>query len=125
VPGLREGVPQGLYALGFEGTTYYQSRNERLKDLAFEASTRVNFSELNAIYGFGPDTSLSHAMSVITQVADILYPQVDAGPAPTLVPVGVTRTRIYASRAVSRTGSGCSLSRTGGVTSVSGPKKPP
>jgi tryptophanyl-tRNA synthetase len=60
-----------------------------LKDLAFEASTRVNFSELNAIYGFGPDTSLSHAMSVVTQVADILFPQVDAGPAPTIVPVGL------------------------------------
>jgi tryptophanyl-tRNA synthetase len=80
---------KALYALGFEGTTYYQSRNERLKDLAFEASTRVNFSELNAIYGFGPDTSLSHAMSVVTQVADILFPQVDAGPAPTIVPVGL------------------------------------
>ncbi|KLK89275.1 tryptophanyl-tRNA synthetase [Methanoculleus sediminis] len=80
---------KALYALGFEGTTYYQSKNERLKDLAFEASTKVNFSELAAIYGFGPDTSLSHAMSVITQVADILFPQLDAGPAPTIVPVGL------------------------------------
>ncbi len=78
-----------LYALGFEGTTYFQSRNNRLKDLAFEASTKVNFSDLSAIYGFGPETSLSHAMSVITQVADILYPQLDAGPAPTIVPVGI------------------------------------
>jgi tryptophanyl-tRNA synthetase len=80
---------KALYALGFEGTTYYQSKNGRLKDLAFEASTKVNFSELSAIYGFGPETSLSHAMSVITQVADILYPQLDAGPAPTIVPVGL------------------------------------
>jgi len=80
---------KALYALGFEGTTYYQSKNERLKDLAFEASTKVNFSELAAIYGFGPDTSLSHAVSVITQVADILFPQLDAGPAPTIVPVGL------------------------------------
>ena len=80
---------KALYALGFRGTTYYQSGNERLKDLAFEASTKVNFSELMAIYGFGPETSLSHAMSVITQVADILYPQLDAGPAPTVVPVGL------------------------------------
>ncbi|RXE56523.1 tryptophanyl-tRNA synthetase [Methanoculleus taiwanensis] len=78
-----------LYALGFEGTTYFQSRNNRLKDLAFEASTKVNFSDLAAIYGFGQETSLSHAMSVITQVADILYPQLDAGPAPTIVPVGI------------------------------------
>ncbi len=80
---------KALYALGFEGTTYYQSKNDRLKDLAFEASTKVNFSDLSAIYGFGPETSLSHAMSVITQVADILFPQLDAGPAPTIVPVGL------------------------------------
>jgi tryptophanyl-tRNA synthetase len=78
-----------LYALGFEGQTYFQSRNDRLKDLAFEAATKVNFSELSAIYGFGPDTDLAHADSVITQVADILYPQIDREPAPTVVPVGV------------------------------------
>jgi len=78
-----------LYALGFEGQTYFQSRNDRLKDLAFEAATKVNFSELNAIYGFTPETDLAHADSVITQVADILYPQIDRHPAPTLVPVGI------------------------------------
>jgi len=78
-----------LYALGFEGTTYFQSRNERLKDLAFEAATKVNFSELSAIYGFSPETDLAHADAVITQVADILYPQIDREPAPTIVPVGV------------------------------------
>jgi tryptophanyl-tRNA synthetase len=78
-----------LYALGFEGTTYYQSENTALKDLAFEAATKVNFSDLSAIYGFSPETGLAHAMSTITQVADILYPQIDAGPAPTVVPVGV------------------------------------
>jgi tryptophanyl-tRNA synthetase len=78
-----------LRALGYRGTTYYQSENHPLHGLAFEASTKVNFSELLAIYGFGPETSLSHAESVITQVADILYPQVDKGPAPTVVPVGI------------------------------------
>jgi tryptophanyl-tRNA synthetase len=79
----------GLYALGFEGQTYFQSKNDRLKDLAFEAATKVNLSELTAIYGFGPETDLAHAESVITQVADILYPQIDREPAPTLVPVGI------------------------------------
>lgn len=78
-----------LYALGFEGKTYFQSKNDRLKDLAFEAATKVNFSELTSIYGFTPETDLAHAESVITQVADILYPQVDREPAPTLVPVGI------------------------------------
>ena len=78
-----------LYALGFEGQTYSQSKNERLKDLAFEAATKVNFSELSAIYGFSPETDLAHADSVILQVADILFPQVDREPAPTIVPVGI------------------------------------
>ena len=78
-----------LYALDFEGETYFQSKNNRLKDLAFEAATKVNFSELTAIYGFSPETALAHADSVITQVADILYPQVEGEPAPTLVPVGI------------------------------------
>jgi len=78
-----------LYALGFEGITYFQSENNRLKDLAFEAATKVNFSELASIYGFTPETDLAHADSVITQVADILFPQIDREPAPTLVPVGI------------------------------------
>jgi tryptophanyl-tRNA synthetase len=78
-----------LYALGYTGDAYFQSRNNPLKDLAFEAATRVNFSELGAIYGFAAETTLAHAMSVITQVADILYPQVARVPAPTIVPVGL------------------------------------
>ncbi len=78
-----------LYALGYEGKTYYQSTNNRLKDLAFEAAIKMNFSDMQAIYGFGQETALAHAMSVATQVADILFPQIDAGPAPTIVPVGI------------------------------------
>lgn len=78
-----------LYALGFEGETYFQSDNGVLKDFVFDISCKVNFSDLQAIYGFGQDTSLSHAVSVMTQVGDILYPQIDGGPAPTVVPVGV------------------------------------
>lgn len=78
-----------LYALGYKGERYYQSENDRLKDLAFESAIRINFSQLTAIYGFTPETSLAHAMSVATQVADILYPQLKYGPAPTVVPVGI------------------------------------
>ncbi|MDD1719170.1 MAG: tryptophan--tRNA ligase, partial [Methanoregulaceae archaeon] len=80
---------QCLYALGFSGETYYQSRNQDLNNLAFESAIKVNFSELQAIYGFGPETALAHPMSVITQVADILFPQTVRGPAPTIVPVGI------------------------------------
>ncbi len=78
-----------LYALGFCGEIYSQRRNNALKDLAFEAATKINFSELSAIYGFGPETELAHAVSVSMQVADILYPQLVAGEAPTVVPVGI------------------------------------
>lgn len=78
-----------LYALGFKGEIYSQRRNNALKDLAFEAATKINFSELSAIYGFGPETELAHAMSVACQVADILYPQLSVGAAPTIVPVGI------------------------------------
>ncbi|MHC1626874.1 MAG: tryptophan--tRNA ligase [Methanoculleaceae archaeon] len=78
-----------LYALGYEGATYFQSDNHRLKDLAFEAAGKINLSELSAIYGFGPETSLAHVMSVATQVADILYPQFAGQVAPTVVPVGL------------------------------------
>lgn len=78
-----------LYALGYDGDAYFQSTNHRLKDLAFEAAEKINFSDLNAIYGFAPETSLAHAMSVATQVADILYPQADGAIAPTVVPVGL------------------------------------
>jgi tryptophanyl-tRNA synthetase len=78
-----------LFALGYEGETYQQSTNRVVQDLAFEASGRVNFSEMSAIYGFTPETDIGHALSVLTQVADILYPQVDDEPAPTVVPVGL------------------------------------
>jgi len=78
-----------LYALGYRGNTYSQSENNALKDLAFEGAIKINFSELSAIYGFSQDTPLAHAMSVATQVADILYPQTQEGPAPTVVPVGI------------------------------------
>ena len=78
-----------LYALGFEGETYLQSENRVVQDLCFEASSKVNFSELSSIYGFTPDTDIGHAVSVLTQVSDILYPQLMNGPAPTVVPVGL------------------------------------
>ncbi len=78
-----------LYALGFKGTTYRQTENRVVQDLAFEASAKVNFSELSAIYGFTPETDIGHAFSILTQVADILHPQVEGEPAPTVVPVGL------------------------------------
>jgi tryptophanyl-tRNA synthetase len=77
-------------ALGFdpeEGSLYRQSDNRELQDLAFELGAETNFSEFQAIYGFDGETEISHMQSVVTQAADILYPQLDE-PVPTVIPVG-------------------------------------
>ncbi|MGM0592389.1 MAG: tryptophan--tRNA ligase [Halobacteriota archaeon] len=79
-----------LLALGFDpeaGTLYRQSQNREVQDLAFELGAKANFSELQAIYGFDGETDVSHMQSVVTQMADILYPQLDE-PKPTVIPVG-------------------------------------
>jgi tryptophanyl-tRNA synthetase len=79
-----------LLALGFdpdEGELYRQSTNREVQDLAFELGSKANFSEFQAIYGFDGETSVSHMQSVVTQMADILYPQLDE-PKPTVIPVG-------------------------------------
>ena len=79
-----------LIALGFdpeEGELYRQSTNDRLQNLAFELGGNARFSEFQSIYGFDGETSVSHMQSVVTQMADILYPQLDE-PKPTVIPVG-------------------------------------
>ncbi|NIW29739.1 MAG: tryptophan--tRNA ligase, partial [Actinobacteria bacterium] len=79
-----------LLALGFdpeEGELYRQSENRAVQDLAFELGIEANFSEMQAIYGFDGETDVSHLQSVITQAADILYPQLEE-PKPTVIPVG-------------------------------------
>ncbi len=62
----------------------YVSEYYRLRDMG---SKRVTFNELKAIYG---DLSPAKIVSVLTQVADILHPQLErfGGPKPTVVPVG-------------------------------------
>ncbi len=79
-----------LLALGFdpeEGELYRQSTNREVQDLAFELGVEANFSEMQAIYDFDGETDVSHMESVITQMADILYPQLGE-PKPTVIPVG-------------------------------------
>ena len=79
-----------LLALGFDpeaGTLYRQSTNEAVQELAFELGTKANFSELGAIYDFDGETEVSYMQSVVTQMADILYPQLEE-PKPTVIPVG-------------------------------------
>ncbi|MDS0259977.1 tryptophan--tRNA ligase [Haloarcula sp. S1CR25-12] len=79
-----------LLALGFDpedGALYRQSDNREVQDLAFELGAETNFSELQAIYDFDGETDVSHMQSVVTQMADILSPQLDE-PKPTVIPVG-------------------------------------
>jgi tryptophanyl-tRNA synthetase len=79
-----------LLALGFDpedGELYRQSENREVQDLAFELGIEANYSEFQAIYGFDGETDISHMQSVVTQMADILYPQLEE-PKPTVIPVG-------------------------------------
>jgi tryptophanyl-tRNA synthetase len=83
-------------ALGLDLTSdkiniYLQSQNNLLKDLTFKISKRSNFNEMKAIYGFTPSTNLAHIYAPLTQVADILIPQIPehGGPKQVIVPVGV------------------------------------
>ncbi len=79
-----------LLAFGFDpekGTLYRQSANREVQDLGFELGAQANYSELQAIYGFDGETDVSHMQSVVTQMADILYPQLEV-PMPTVIPVG-------------------------------------
>ena len=80
-----------LLALGFdadEGELYRQSENRELQNLAFELGSNARFAEFESIYGFDSETSVSHMQSVVTQMADMLYPQLVDGPKPTVIPVG-------------------------------------
>jgi len=79
-----------LLALGFDpedGELYRQSTNREVQDLAFELGSNARFAEFEGIYGFDGETSVSHMQSVVTQMADILYPQLEE-PKPTVIPVG-------------------------------------
>jgi tryptophanyl-tRNA synthetase len=70
---------------------YLQSQNKLLQDLAFKASSKTNFSQLKAIYGFTPSTNIAHIQAPLVQVADILLPQIEefGGPKKVVVPVGI------------------------------------
>ena len=59
--------------------------------MAFKASSKTNFSQLKAIYGFTPSTNIAHVQAPLVQVADILLPQIEefGGPKKVVVPVGI------------------------------------
>lgn len=83
---------KSIIALGLErdAIIYFQSKSNYVKDLAFELSAEVNFSELKAIYGFSGETQLAKMFITAIQAADILHPELPEfdGPKPVVVPVG-------------------------------------
>jgi len=83
---------KAIIALGLNENSviYFQSANQRVKDLAFELGEEVNWSELKAIYGFDGETTLAKMFVTSVQAGDILLPQLAFynGPKPTVIPVG-------------------------------------
>jgi len=54
---------------------YFQSKRRAVKDLAWKLSRKVNWSAMEAIYGFSGTTNMAHAQAPLVQVGDILHVQ--------------------------------------------------
>jgi len=70
---------------------YFQSKNQDVKDLGYLLGKKINWSQMQATYGFTGSTNMSHVVSPLVQTGDILHVQLKkyGGNKPTLVPVGV------------------------------------
>ncbi|MCS7119449.1 MAG: tryptophan--tRNA ligase [Archaeoglobaceae archaeon] len=86
------GYVKSIIALGLEKDSfiYFQSKNDKVKNLALELSSEVNFNEIRSIYGFVGETQIARAIVSLIQSADILQPQLEefGGSKPVVVPVG-------------------------------------
>jgi len=90
---LTEYIPNYI-ALGLKPKNcriYFQSKNEDVKDLAYLLGKKINWSQMQATYGFKGSSSMTHIFSPLVQTGDILHVQLKkyGGNKPTLVPVGV------------------------------------
>lgn len=90
----RDQYVHNYLALGLKpenAEVYFQTKRNRVRDLADQFARKVNWNEMTKLYGFDGATTLSHVMAPVIQAADILHPQgFDmGGPRPILVPVGV------------------------------------
>jgi len=70
---------------------YFQSQLEEVKDLGYILGKKINWSQMQATYGFNGQTNMAHIFSPLIQTGDILHVQLEkfGGNRPTLVPVGV------------------------------------
>ncbi len=66
-------------------TFYFQSENKEVVHLAYEFAKKITLNEFEAIYG---NADPGRIMSAVTQVGDILYPQLKER-MPGIIPVGV------------------------------------
>lgn len=64
---------------------YFQSQNKEVVHLAYEFAKKITLSEFKAIYG---SADPGRIMSALTQVGDVLYPQLEER-MPGIIPVGV------------------------------------
>jgi tryptophanyl-tRNA synthetase len=64
---------------------YFQSENKDVVHLAYEFAKRITLNEFKAIYG---SADPGRIMSAVTQVGDIIYPQLEER-MPGIIPVGV------------------------------------
>ena len=90
---LNEYIPSYI-ALGLKPEkcrVYFQSKNEDVKDLSFILGKKINWSQMQATYGFDGASNMAHIFSPLVQTGDILHVQLEkyGGNRPTLVPVGV------------------------------------
>jgi tryptophanyl-tRNA synthetase len=66
-------------------TFYFQSENKEVVHLAYQFAQKVTLNEFRAIYG---SADPGRIMSAVTQVGDILYPQLSVR-MPGVIPVGI------------------------------------
>ncbi|MBI5398276.1 tryptophan--tRNA ligase [Candidatus Woesearchaeota archaeon] len=66
-------------------TFYFQSENKEVVHLAYECAKKITLNEFKAIYG---NADPGRIMSAVTQVADILYPQLEER-MPGIIPTGI------------------------------------
>jgi len=90
---LNEYIPNYI-ALGLKPNNcriYFQSENQDVKDLAYILGKKINWSQMQATYGFNGANNMTHIFSPLIQTGDILHVQLKkyGGIKPTLVPVGV------------------------------------
>jgi tryptophanyl-tRNA synthetase len=90
---LNEYIPNYI-ALGLnpeKSRIYFQSKLQEVKDLGYILGKKINWSQMQATYGFNGQTNMAHIFSPLIQTGDILHVQLEkfGGCRPTLVPVGV------------------------------------